>query len=248
MAKWIQALRQTTTYLGLVVIAIIWGGIYLLSSEQRQLAYDDALRQGSNLARVLEEYIRRVVQESDNALLALRQDYQRNPLNFDLAAWVARTQSRNNLTAHFGITDAKGFVTLSSHGPVHTPLYIADRRPFMFQRDSVGDELYISDPLIGQVSRRLTIEFTRRLNKADGTFDGTVASALDVSELEHFFSSLDLGQGGIVSLVSGDGVVLARGGTNPATRSYAGMTVRQSRLFQLLKRGAGRQLLERAER
>ena len=44
MAKWALALRQTTTYLGLVAIAIIWVGIYLLSSEQRQLAYQDALR------------------------------------------------------------------------------------------------------------------------------------------------------------------------------------------------------------
>jgi diguanylate cyclase (GGDEF)-like protein/PAS domain S-box-containing protein len=238
MAKWALALRQTTTYLGLVAIAIIWVGIYLLSSEQRQLAYQDALRQGSNLARVLEEYIRRVVQESDNALLTLRQDYQRDPQNFDLPAWVAHTQSRNNLTAHFGITDAKGFVILSSHGPLRTPLDVADRRPFTFQRDSTGDHLFISAPLIGQVSRRLTIEFTRRLNKADGTFSGTVASALDVSELERFFSSLDLGRGGIVSLVSNDAVVLARGGTDPKTRGFAGMTVRQTRLFQMLKNGA----------
>ncbi len=237
MAKWVQALRQTTTYLGLVVIAIIWGGIYLLSSEQRQLAYQDAVRQGSNLARVLEEYIRRVVQESDNALLALRQDYQRDPQNFDLAAWVAHTQSHNNLTAHFGITDAKGLVILSSHGPLRTPLSVADRLPFTFQRDSAADQLFISAPLIGQATKRLTIEFTRRLSNANGTFAGTVASALDVSELERFFSSLDLGRGGIVSLVSKDGVVLARGGTNPATRGFAGMIVRQNRLFQMLKNG-----------
>jgi diguanylate cyclase (GGDEF)-like protein/PAS domain S-box-containing protein len=237
MTKWVQALRQTTTYLGLVVIAIIWGGIYLLSSEQRQLAYQDAVRQGSNLARVLEEYIRRVVQESDNALLALRQDYQHDPRNFDLAAWVARTQSHNNLTAHFGITDAKGLLILSSHGPMRVPLSVADRRPFTAQRDSAADGLFISAPLIGQASRRLTIEFTRKLIKADGTFDGTVASALDISQLERFFSSLDLGQGGIVSLVSNDGVVMARGGTDPATRGYAGMTVRQNRLFQMLKTG-----------
>jgi diguanylate cyclase (GGDEF)-like protein/PAS domain S-box-containing protein len=235
MAKWIQAFRQTTTYLGLVVIAIIWGGIYLLSGEQRHLAHEDALRQGSNLARVLEEYIRRVVQESDNALLALRQDYQHSPENFDLGAWVALTQSHNKLTEHFGISDAKGFVILSSHGPVRTQIYVADRRPFMFQRDSTADELYISDPLIGLVSRRLTIEFTRRLNKSDGTFNGTVASALDVSELEQFFSSLDLGRGGIVSLVSSDGVVLARGGSDPTTRDFAGMTVRKTQLFQMMK-------------
>ncbi len=62
MTKWAQAFRQTTTYLGVVVIAIIWSGIYLLSSEQHDRAYQDALRQGGNLARVLEEYIERVVQ------------------------------------------------------------------------------------------------------------------------------------------------------------------------------------------
>ena len=33
MTKWAQAFRQTTTYLGVVVIAIIWSGIYLLSSK-----------------------------------------------------------------------------------------------------------------------------------------------------------------------------------------------------------------------
>jgi diguanylate cyclase (GGDEF)-like protein/PAS domain S-box-containing protein len=235
MAKWIHAFRQTTTYLGFAVVAIIWGGIYLLSSEQRQLAYQDALRQGNNLTRVLEEYIRRVVQESDNALLALRQDYERNPQNFDLAAWVARTQSHNNLTVHFGITDAKGFVTLSSHGPVSKPRDVADRRPFTFQRDSTSDNLYISDPLVGQVSKRLSIEFTRRLSKVDGTFDGTVASALDVSELEEFFSSLDLGLGGIVSLISSDGTVLARAGTDPATRGFAGLSVRKTQLFKELQ-------------
>jgi diguanylate cyclase (GGDEF)-like protein/PAS domain S-box-containing protein len=238
MAKWLHALRQTTTYLGLVVIAIIWGGIYLLSNEQRQLASQDALRQGNNLTRVLEEYIRRVVQESDNALLALRQDYEHNPQNFDLSAWVARTQSHNNLTVHFGITDAKGFVTLSSHGPVRNPRDVADRRPFTFQRDSAADELYISDPVVGQVTKRLSVEFTRGLYKSDGTFDGTVASALDVSELEQFFSSLDLGQGGIVSLISSDGTVLARGGTDPATRGFAGLSVRKTQLFRELKLAA----------
>src|SRR5580658_8729116 len=110
MTKWVQAIRQTTTYLGLVVIAIIWGGIYLLSSEQHERAYQDAVRQGSNLTRVLEEYLRRVVQETDNALLSLRRAYQKNPQHFDIAGWVARTQSHNSLTLQFGISDADGFV------------------------------------------------------------------------------------------------------------------------------------------
>ena len=236
MTKWAKAFRQTTTYLGVVVIAIIWSGIYLLASEQRERAYQEAERQGSNLTRVLEEYIRRIVQESDSALLALRHDYERDPQHFDMSRWLTRTQSHNNLTAHFGITDAKGYVIQSSRGRLTTPQYVGDRAPFIFQRDSATDQLFISDPLIGQVSRKLTLEFTRRLSNPDGSFNGVVASALDIAELEQFFSSLDLGRAGVVSLVGTDGVVLARGGIAPATRSYAGKSITQSSLFHALQR------------
>ena len=124
MAKWIQALRQTTTYLGLAVIAIIWCGIYLLAGEQRASAYQDALRQGSNLARVLEEYIKRIVQESDGALLELRQFYQKDPEHFDISEWAVRTRAYANLTVQFGIADANGMVKLSSLGPVTKQIYV----------------------------------------------------------------------------------------------------------------------------
>lgn len=234
MTKWVRAFQQTTTYLGVVVIAIIWCGIYLLASEQRERAYQEAVRQGSNLTRVLEEYVRRIVKETDTALLALRHDYENDPQHFDMRRWLARTRSYNDLTVHFGITDAKGYVTLSSRGKLAAPQYVGDRSGFTFQRDNATDRLFISDPLIGQVSKKLTIEFTRRLNKPDGSFDGTVASALDIAGLEQFFSSLDLGSAGVVSLVGTDGIVLVRGGIDPATRSYAGTSITKSSFFHAL--------------
>ncbi len=110
MPKWLQAFRQTTTYLGVVVIAIIWGGIYLLASEQHERAYQDAVRQGSNLTRVLEEYVRRVFQQCDQSLLALRRAYERIPIISIFEAWVARAQSTNDLTFQYGIADANGLL------------------------------------------------------------------------------------------------------------------------------------------
>jgi diguanylate cyclase (GGDEF)-like protein/PAS domain S-box-containing protein len=232
MSKWLQAIRQTTTYLGVVVIAIIWGGIYLLAAQEHESAYQDAVRQGSNLARVLEEYIRRVVQESDSALLELRRDYQKDPQHFDVADWVARTQSYTNLTVQFGIADADGFVRLSSLGPVASSIYVGDRAPFTLPRDNKVDQLYISDPVVGHVTKKLTIEFVRRMNKPDGSFDGVVVSSLGIAQLEKFFSSLDLGPSGIVSLVGTDGVLLARGGPNPVAQGFAGISVANSPLFR----------------
>jgi len=234
MAKWVQALRQTTTYLGLVVIAIIWGGIYLLSSEQRASAYQDALRQGGNLARVLEEYIKRIVQESDSALLELRQAYQKDPQHFDIATWAVRTKSYANLTVQFGIADAHGMVTLSSLGPITKQIYVGDRPSFMFQRDHADDRLFISDPAIGKITKKLTLDFTRRMTGPDGSFAGTVVSSLSITELEDFFSSLDLGESGIVTLVGADGVILARGGVDPAARRFAGKPAIRSALWQHL--------------
>ncbi|HUI15744.1 MAG TPA: EAL domain-containing protein [Xanthobacteraceae bacterium] len=231
MAKWLQTIRQSTTYLGVAVIVIIWSGIYLLASQERESAYQDAVRQGGNLSRVLEEYIRRVVQESDSALLELRRDYLRDPQRFDLARWVARNRVHNDLTVQFGIADAAGYVTKSSLRSLASPVYVGDRAPFTGPRDDKTDQLYISDPIVGNVTRRLTIEFARRMANADGSFAGVAVSSLDVDVLEKFFSSLNLGGSGVVALVGADGILLARGGQNPASRGMAGMQTIHSPLF-----------------
>jgi diguanylate cyclase (GGDEF)-like protein len=232
MSKWVHAFRQPTTYLGVAVIAIIWGGIYLLASQEHELAYQDAVRQGANLTRVLEEYISRVVQESDDALLALRRRYQKDSQNFDMASWVARTQSQKSLTVQFGIAGSDGFIKQSSHGPLATPIYVGDRAHFKFQVEDTADQLYISAPVLGNITGKLAIEFTRRLSEPDGSFDGVVASSLDVQQLEKFFSSLDIGHDGVVSLVGLDGVLRARGGANPEIHSFAGVEVVNSPMFR----------------
>ncbi len=235
MPKWLQAFRQTTTYLGVVVVAIIWGGIYLLASAQHERAYQDALRQGSNLTRVLEEYVRRFVQQCDQSLLALRRAYERNPDHFDIDTWIARTHPDNDLTFQYGIADANGFLKYTSRGPVMTPTFVGGREHFTVHIDDPEDQLYISPPLLGHVTGRLTIQMTRRLTKPDGSFDGVVASALDVLQLERFFSSLDLGKSGIVSLMGLDGIIRARGGQEPSTRNFAGLSVPQSPVFAALR-------------
>jgi diguanylate cyclase (GGDEF)-like protein/PAS domain S-box-containing protein len=220
--------------LAVVVIAIIWGGIYLLAGEERERAYQDAVRQGSNLTRVLEEYINRVVQQTDSALRALRRVYQRDPQNFDIASWATRTQVQKNFTLIFGIVGADGFVKQSSSGALLSPVYVGDRAHFKFQTGNTDDQLYISAPIMGQISGKLAIQFTRRLSKLDGSFDGIVASSLDVQRLESFFSSLEIGHGGVVSLVGFDGIVRARGGPDPRTQSGAGVSVINSPLFESL--------------
>jgi len=234
MIKWLQAFRQTTTYLGVAVLALIWGGIYLLAGQEHERAYQDAVRQDGNLNRVIEEYVRRVVEETDDALLSLRHAYQSDPEHFDIVRWAAATQSNNSLAVHFSVTDPDGFVRRSSRGLLADPPYVGDRTPFATQRDATEDRLYISGPLVGHVSKKLSIDFNRRLTGPDGSFAGTVACAIDVAQLEAFFGSLDIGHRGVVALVGSDGVWRARSGPDPV-RGLPSQAVPNSPLLRNLR-------------
>ena len=235
MANWVRSIRQTTTYLGVAVIALIWGGIYLLTTNEHERAYRNALRQGNNLTRVLEEYISRVFQQSDSALLALRRSYQKDPDHFDIAQWAARTQTHKKFTVQYGIAGSDGFVKQSSKGPLFAPVYVGDRAHFVFQITDSTDQLYIGAPISGRISRRLAIELTRRVSKPDGSFDGVVVTSLDLSQLETFFSSLEIGHGGVVSLVRLDGALLARGGPDGPMGHFEGISIIPSPLFGALR-------------
>ena len=76
---------------------------------------------------------------------------------------------------------------------------------------------------------------TRRVSKPDGSFDGVVVTSLDLSQLETFFSSLEIGHGGVVSLVRLDGVLLARGGPDGPMGHFEGLSIIPSPLFGALR-------------
>jgi diguanylate cyclase (GGDEF)-like protein len=235
MSMRVQAFAQTTTYLGVAVVSIIWGGIYWLDHQQRERDYQAAVRQGNNLTRVLDQYITRVVEESDAALQALRQDYQENPKPFDIAAWLVRSRSVTALTLNYGIAGADGYVIQSSRGAPSKPVYIGNRDHFKFHISDTVDQLFISAPLIGRISSEPTIAITRRMSNPDGSFAGVVATSLNLGQLEEFFGSLDIGPRGVVSLVGLDGVVRARGGRDHDASRLAGVAVSGSPLFQHLR-------------
>jgi diguanylate cyclase (GGDEF)-like protein len=234
MSQWIRAFAQTTTYLGVIMIAVIWGGVYFLTKAAHDRAYEDGLRQGSNLARVFEEYIARTIRVTDSELRVLRKQYQQDPAHFDFANWIDRTTAQNYLTVHFSITGPNGIVRSSSLGPIQSTVDISDRENFRVHVDSTADELYISKPSFGMLSGKPSIQLTRRLRTPDGSFDGTVAASLDISELERFYNSIDIGRAGIISLVGLDGIIRARSGRDPVASGFIGQSVADRGLFALI--------------
>jgi diguanylate cyclase (GGDEF)-like protein len=235
MLHWIRAFAQTTTYLGVVMIVAIWGGVYFLSNEAHDRAYEDGLRQGSNLTRVFEEYISRAIKGTDSELLVLRKLYEQDSAHFDFDHWIDGTTTRDNLTLHFSITGPDGIIRLSSLGPVRATIDISDREPFRVHVGSAADELYISQPSIGHLSGKPSIQLTRRLLTPDGSFGGIISASLDIVQLEKLYNSIDIGPAGVISLIGFDGIIRARSGRDAVASGFVGQSVAGRNLFGLLR-------------
>jgi hypothetical protein len=122
------------------------GRIYFLTAEAYDRAYQDGLRQGSNLARVFEEYISRAISGIDGELLVFRKLYNQDTEHFDFRTWIDSAATPNKLTVYFSITGPDGIIRLSSLGPVSSVVDISEREPFRIHAGSGADELYISKP------------------------------------------------------------------------------------------------------
>jgi hypothetical protein len=75
----------------------------------------------------------------------------------------------------------------------------------------------------------MVLQFTRRINKPDGSFGGVVVVSVDPFYFTSFYKDLNLGKTGVVTLVGQDGIVRARtsaGGTG------IGMDIHTSGLFK----------------
>ncbi len=205
--------------LGVVGIALIWGGVLHSRSAERAQALRGAEQDTSNLARVFEEHIVRSIKTIDQTLLYVRDSYERDRTGFDLTAWARSTQAVTDMTFQISLTDKNGILTISNFLKGDARVDLSDREHFKVQRDSPGDDIFVSKPVFGRASQQWSIQLTRKLMTANGAFDGIVVVSLSPQYFSRFYESVDLGANGVVLVAGLDGAVRANAqarGNDPA--------------------------------
>ena len=198
-----------------LVVGLLWTGIGLNLRHEYTTAEQGAVKDTANLARTFDEDITRTVESVDQTLLFLRHAYLHDRAGFTTGSLAIGRAFPDVLQVQMALAGPGGDIVWSNLSSPSIGINLSDRPHFKFQKQAKDDSLFIGSPLIGRLSGNLTIQFTRKLLAADGSFDGIALVSLDPSYLSRFYQSISIGNGSI-TLANADGIVLARAPERPS--------------------------------
>ncbi|WP_460121091.1 GGDEF domain-containing protein [Pseudomonas sp. S2_C03] len=209
----------------LTVIAIIAIVTFLLIRE-RAGAQQAATRTATTIAQLIDADVLRTVELYDLSLQGLIAASQRDDLKQVSAQIRHLALFDRSTSARFKgvilLLAPNGEVLADSSRIDPKPGNFSDRDYFLAHAASPDREMFISRPSEDDDSWR--IHFSRRISSTTGEFLGVAVASMRLSYFDQLFKSLDIGEGGILSIISDDGILLAQKPhleNDPIGRSFA---------------------------
>lgn len=213
----------------LVVVVGLWVGLTLHLALDRERLIESKRQENDNLAKLFAEHVTRTVRAGEVVIKEIEEKYIALGWRpFDLVRYREERSlflDPSNVVAVLDETGERIMTSIPPKGPANY------RKGETFQHHLKGESsaLYISKPRIGKASGRWTIYLSHRLEKSDGSFGGVVNYGLDPAYFSSVFAEMDLGAGGVASLVGRDGIVRAR---HAGKEFSAGQDVTDTPLFR----------------
>ena len=199
-----------------LLIAAMWAALAFTLEHNRAATRVAAERSAGNLAQAFEGHVLRTIKHVDHALLTLRRQW----LALGTQRFIVELESlqrevyQDDLLLQIAVIGPNGQLLLSNLQRQLERVDLSDREHYVVQRDASEDRLFISKPILGRVSGQRTLNFTRRIVAADGSFAGVLVASVEAEYFARFFASIDVGERGAITLLGLDRVIRARAGTD----------------------------------
>lgn len=223
MQTWLRqserAVRRTSLKTGAVwgagcalLVALVWASTTLKIDHDEQQLIDKLRLDTEHRARTHAEQMLRAVSQVDQLSLSIKYQWERHATPLDLEEQFRSGVYRESL--YPVALDARGYALTSTRN-LARGTFMGDLEFFARTRDTVNASLLIAPPTEGRggFAGKQIIRFTRRVNKADGSFAGLVLIAVEAGYLVSFPDLKHLPPGDFVSARFVDGgLVASRGG------------------------------------
>src|SRR4051812_12506777 len=176
-------------------------------------AHADAIRAagaaGQHMARVLSEYEASSLRAVDLTLRFLRDDWLRDPASLDASVERHQEHLRREGLIQVAVVGADGW-SRYSRLPLEKPINFADRDYFQQHQSRALDQMLISGPVMGRITKQWAIQFSRPIYDRGGAFAGLIVMALPPPALELVYRDVRASGEDVVTLVRTDGGIVAR--------------------------------------
>ena len=191
--------------------------------RDRWQAEQDAARHAQNLVKTLEQHAQGTFRNAGLAAAAVAEALTPRPGampldNDETLRLMKRLMADGSAFRTLAVADANGWVRLDAAAQANG-LRVADREYFRAHQETEDRGTFISAPLLSRANRGWVIIVSRRIGDAAGNFAGVAWATIDLGRIDHFYSSLDIGPQGSVTLWTPEGYMLARHPRDPDPQS-----------------------------
>jgi len=194
---------------GLLLLCLIWTVCFYQISAERQIEISSAIRETGNYALAFNEHMERTILNADQMLLLIKDQYKKDGQDIDMSPYKKNGALWNSTYLLIGIADENGDWIISNQDP-HIPSNLKDREHIKVHMQEDTGKLFISKPVIGRSSGKWSINMTRRINKVDGSYGGTVIVGVNPYYFTNFYQKVNLGKNSSIALMGLDGIIRAR--------------------------------------
>ena len=196
--------------LTVLILAVLWVTILMRLCVEKEAVLHDARVAAGTVASALDTHTLKTIHDVDTIALVVKYGIENTPDTFDLKKYQAYGLITADTALQVTIAGPDGHVVASTI-PFSGSIDLSDRKHFRVHRERADVGLFLSEPLIGRISRQWSIQATRRINRPDGSFGGVVIVSENPAWLtDGFYTSAALGEHGMIAVLSGRGFMLSR--------------------------------------
>jgi len=231
--------RSARTWIALGVLAplgmLLVSGLMLL--DLRKDAWDKAEQTSKNLLQVIERDIARNVEVIDLTLQAVQDNLrapglaQLDPAMRQLVLFD-RAATARDLGVMF-VLDENGDIVADAGTVPPRKGNFADRDYFQAHKANRHLGLFVGKPVVSRLTGERMVNFSRRVDKPDGSFGGLVLGSLKLTYFGRLFDEIGLGREGAINLYLRDGTRVTR---HPYLEADVGVNIAGSRTFERFAR------------
>jgi signal transduction histidine kinase/DNA-binding response OmpR family regulator len=192
--------------LSILLLIILWTFIFTRIHYDKQNIDKSTFKEITNIERAFKEHSETIINSGDELIRIVKFYFEKyGKDSYPIIKELLRDQVIElRQFNQIGMIDREGIYAFTSL-PELKPIDLSDREHFKIHKEIYSPGAFVSVPVIGRATGKASIQLSRRINRADGSFNGVAVLSFDPTVFLSFYKEIALGKNGLASVVGEDG-------------------------------------------